>query len=138
MKRRTRPDPALPVGLERVQQRFERWRRTRKGHPRIPDSLWAVAVKAARRFGLHPTSRALRLDYMVLKRRVGADTTGSDRPAKVTAPSFVELLPVGKGPRPECVVELEDPSGVRMRIELNGIAPSDLATLTRSLRTSGS
>ena len=136
MKRRTRP--ALPAGLERARQRFERWRRTRKGHPRIPDALWAVAAKAARRFGLHPTSRALRLDYMVLKRRVGADTAGSGRSAKATAPSFVELLPVGKGPRPECVVELEDPSGARMRIELNGIAPSDLATLTRSLRTGGS
>ena len=136
MKRRTRP--ALPVGLERARQRFERWRRTREGHPRIPESLWAVAVKAARRFGVHPTSRALRLDYVVLKRRVGSDTAGPTSPRKAPAPSFVELLPVGKGPRPECVVELEDPTGARMRIELNGIAPSDLAALTRSLWAGGS
>ena len=136
MKRKTRP--ALPAGLERAQQQFERWRRTRKGHPRIPESLWAVAVKAVRRFGLHPTSRALRLDYMVLKRHVAADAAGPASPRKGASPSFVELLPVGKGPRPECVVELEDPSGARMRIELNGIAPSDLAVLTRSLRTGGS
>ena len=135
MKRRTRPE--FPAGLERARQRFERWRRTRKGHPRIPDSLWAVAVKAARRFGLHPTSRALRLDYMVLKRRLEGDSAGPASPRKAPAPSFVELLPVGKGPRPECVVELEDPSGARMRIEFNGIAPSDLAVLTRSLRAGG-
>ena len=135
MKRRTRP--ALPAGLERARQRFERWRRTRKGHSRIPEALWAVAVKSARRFGLHPTSRALRLDYMVLKRRVEGDSVGPAPSAKAASPSFVELLPAGKGPRPECVVELEDPSGARMRIELNGIAPSDLATLTRSLRTGG-
>ena len=136
MKRRTRP--ALPAGLERAHQRFERWRRTRKGHSRIPEALWAVAVKSARRFGLHPTSRALRLDYMVLKRRVEGDSAGPAPSAKAAAPSFVELLPVGKGPRPECVVELEDPSGARMRIELNGIALSDLAALTRSLRAGGS
>jgi len=128
---------ALPAGLELARQRFERWRRTREGHSRIPDSLWAVAVKAARRFGLYPTSRALRLDYMVLKRRVEADTAGLGPSARETAPSFVELLPVGKGPRPECVVELEDPSGARLRIELNGITPSDLAALTRSLRAGG-
>ena len=128
---------ALPAGLERARQRFERWRRTREGHSRIPDSLWAVAVKAARRFGLYPTSRALRLDYMVLKRRVESDTAGLGPSARETAPSFVELLPVGKGPRPECVVELEDPSGARLRIELNGITPSDLAALTRSLRAGG-
>jgi hypothetical protein len=80
----------------------------------------------------------LRLDYVVLKRRVGSDTADPASPRKAAAPSFVELLPVGKGPRPECVVELEDPSGARMRIELNGIALSDLAALTRSLRTGGS
>ena len=135
MKRKTRP--ALPAGLERARQRFERWRRTRKGHSRIPDSLWAVAVKGARRFGLHPASRALRLDYMVLKRRLEADAAGPALPRTGAPPNFVELLPVGKGARPECVVELEDPSGARIRIELNGIAPSDLAALTRSLRAGG-
>ena len=128
---------ALPVGLERARQRFERWRRTRKGHARIPESLWSVAVKAARRFGLHRTSRALRLEYRVLKRRVEVDAADPASSQKEAAPSFVELLAVGKGSRPECVVELEDPSGARMRIELNGIAPSDLAALTRSLRAGG-
>ena len=48
----------LPAGLEGVQRRFERWRRTRRGHARIPDSLWAAAVKAAGRHGLHRTVSA--------------------------------------------------------------------------------
>jgi hypothetical protein len=60
----------LPAGLEGVQRRFERWRRTRRGHARIPDELWAAAVKAAGRHGLHRTVRALRLDYYSLKERV--------------------------------------------------------------------
>jgi hypothetical protein len=131
MKRRT--SQALPAGLERCRQRFERWRRTREGHPRIPESLWTVAVKAAGRFGLHRTSRALRLDYMVLKRRAGGGMAqGSSREA--APPSFVELLAGGSANATECVLELEDPSGARVRIELKGIAPPDLVALTRSLR----
>jgi hypothetical protein len=60
----------LPAGLEGVQRRFERWRRTRRGHSRIPDALWAAAVKAAGVHGLNRTVRALRLDYYSLKERV--------------------------------------------------------------------
>ena len=37
----------LPAGLEGVRRRFERWRRTRRGASRIPDPLWAAAVKVA-------------------------------------------------------------------------------------------
>jgi hypothetical protein len=51
----------LPAGLAGVQRRFERWRHTRRGHARIPDALWAAAVKATGRHGLHRTVRALRL-----------------------------------------------------------------------------
>ena len=135
MKRRTKP--AVPAGLERARQRFERWRRTRgQGRPRILEALWAVASRAARRFGLHQTCRVLRLDYVVLKRHVEADATQvSSR--KAASPSFVELVPAESGSRTECVVELEDPSGARMRIELKGIAPPDLVALTRSLRIGG-
>lgn len=135
MGRRTKQ--TLPAGLERARQRFERWRRTRKkGRPRIPESLWAVAAKAAGRFGLHPTSRALRLDYMVLKRHVEAGAAQASSQEKVTR-SFVELVPAGSGCGTECVLELEDPSGVRMRIEFKGVRPADLVALTRSLRVGG-
>jgi hypothetical protein len=68
MNARKRRD--VPAGLGGVQRRFERWRRTRRGHARIPNSLWSAAVKAAGRHGLHRTVRALRLDYYSLKERV--------------------------------------------------------------------
>ena len=78
--------PDLPAGLEGVQRRFERWRRTRRGHARIPDALWAAAVKAAGRHGLHRTVRALRLDYYSLKERVeGQVGIARDPAAKVGA-----------------------------------------------------
>lgn len=131
MRRKTRP--ALPAGLKRARQGFERWRRTREGRPRIPESLWTVAVKAAGQFGLQRTSQALRLDYVALKRHVESGTArGSSR--KEVAASFVELVTAGSTGGTECVLEVEDPSGTRIRIELKGIAPPDLVALTRSLR----
>lgn len=137
MKRKTE-QPGLPPGLEKARGRFERWRETRPGgRPRIPESLWSLATRAARQFGVHRTCRALRLDYVVLKRRVEAE--GAHDPARREArhdhpPGFVELVPAGPNSGTECVVEIEDPSGSRMRIELKGVAAADVVALTRSLR----
>ena len=81
MKRKTE-QPALPAGLERIRQRFERWRETREGRPRIPESLWSQAARAARQFGVHRTCRALRLDYLVLKRRVDVEADATHGPSR--------------------------------------------------------
>jgi len=126
----------LPAGLEAAQHHFGQWRTTREGSSRIPERLWTVAARAARRFGVHRTCRALRLDYAVLKRRVASDAAAIPSRAAVSA-SFVELVPAGNGPRAECVMELEEPSGARMRIEVKGFAPADLVALTRNLRGGG-
>lgn len=134
MKRRT--SRALPAGLERIQRRFERWRETRRGRSRIPESLWSLAAGAALEFGVSRTSRALRLNSAVLKGRTEARSSGG-APLPGFHSSFVELIPAGGGCRSECVVEIEEPTGLRMRIELKGVAASDVVTLTRSLRGIG-
>ncbi len=129
---------SVPAGLEAARGQFERWRATDEPRTRIPERLWAVAVTAAGRFGVHRTSRALRLDYAVLKKRYGEAAEGNGAPRCDTAhPNFVELVPGGVGSRVECVVEVEEPSGTRMRIEVKGVAPADLVALTRSLRAGG-
>ena len=135
MKRKTQR--VLPAGLESARRHFERWRGTHEGRSRIPEGLWTVAVRAAGQYGVHRTSRALRLDYAVLKKRHG-EAAEVDGAARGTAhPNFVELVPAGSGSRVECVVELEDPSGTRMRIEVKGVPAPDLVALTRSLRVGG-
>ena len=67
---RSRKSRAIPARLEAGRRRFEQWRRTRKGHARIPESLWTSAVKLADAYGLCRTAQTLRLDYNALKRRV--------------------------------------------------------------------
>jgi hypothetical protein len=116
-----------------------RWRQTRTGRSRIPADLWASAVKAAGRYGLNPTARALELDYKSLQRHV-AVACASDGPignaklGRETLATFVELAPpVGPASLPECVLELENAGGAKMRIHLKGVGVPDLAALSQSL-----
>ena len=64
----TRHTGNLPARLEGVRRRFERWRATRKGRSRIPDSLWASAALMANTYGISRTAQALRLNYYRLKK----------------------------------------------------------------------
>ena len=128
---RTRKTRDLPARLERVCRRFERWRRTRTGRSRIPDTLWSSAVKAAQQYGLHRTAQTLRLDYYALKKRVEAVTSRSVSEGKAVA-TFLEVAPSVSGSSRECILELEDPGGAKLRVHLKGVEAPDLAALSRS------
>ena len=168
----TRKTRDLPTELERIRRRFDRWRRTRKGRSRIPEPLWASAVKAAGQYGVNKTAQALRLDYYALKKRVEATQTRveavgsrrvsggkvgsrrvsggkvashsiSDRqavsaaePLTAIAPvkgrpavaTFVELASPAPASTRECILELEDPGGAKMRVHLKGVEAPDLGS----------
>ena len=128
---RTRGTRDLPARLEGTRQRFQRWRRTRKGRSHIPEPLWDSAVKVAGQYGLNRTAQTLRLDYYRLKKRVEAAGLGtlSDRGSAAT---FIELAPPASGSSRECILELEDPGGAKMRVHLKGVEAPDLAALSRS------
>lgn len=125
------PSRLVSTQIDRVQKRLERWRRTRKHRSRIPEGLWNAAVQLAGRYGVNKTARALRLDYYELKKRLDAGPGAAPVGKKLIA-SFVELVPAPPPLVPECLVELESPSGTKMRIHLKGMAAPDL-TLLRSL-----
>ena len=123
----------LPRRLEGIQRHIERWRQTCKVRSRIPDSLWAAAVRMARAYGVNRTARALRLDYYGLKKRVERQAVAAvhAREAKGSA-RFVELAPFSSAGCCECLLELENVGGAKMRIQLKGIAMPDLAALSQS------
>lgn len=127
----TRRRRNVPARLEGLSRRLDRWRRARKGRSRIPETLWASAVRAAGQYGIHPTARALRLDYCSLKKRVEAAACRRP-PEREGVAAFVELAPAPPaGPR-ECILEWEDPGGGKMRVHLKGIEAPDLAALSQS------
>jgi hypothetical protein len=115
----------LPARLEAARRRFERWRRTRRGNSRIPAPLWTSATALAEAYGLCRTARVLRLDYNALKKRINL-AQPKDASEPQTATAFVELVPPQGGCFPECLVELEDPRGAKMRIRLTGQPSSEL------------
>ncbi|MFQ5464075.1 MAG: hypothetical protein ACE5E5_15795 [Phycisphaerae bacterium] len=124
----------LPARLEGLRRRFERWRRTRKVRARIPEPLWASAVKLAGRYGIHRTAKVLRVDYYALKKRAEGTPAviASKTPAEVARARFLELPAapwVGSG---ECTLELEDAGGAKLRVHLKGFETPDLAALSRS------
>jgi hypothetical protein len=97
-------------------------------------------VKAAKRYGVAQTARALSVDYYTLKSRV------EDKPGKrveaasslaasggPVAATFLELPAAARTGMPECILELEDAEGCKMRLHLKGIEAPDLSALSRSL-----
>jgi len=121
---------ALPKRLKRGVERFERWRATRQKR-RIPEALWKVAAGLASEFGVHRTSRALRLNYEELKRRWSSSGEGKAKPsAEAEASSFVPLIAPGLVGG-EGAAEYKGVDGTWMRVEWKGASP-DLARLSES------
>ena len=118
--------------LEQLQRRFEEFRNLRPSRGRLPAGLWKEAAEAARRFGLNPTAQALRLDYNRLKKHMtAAPSPIKQRKQVAPAPTFVELI--GAVPRvtTDCRIEVESDRGAKLRLELKGLATSELASLIR-------
>lgn len=130
-----------PREIDRLRRRFEAWRRQRDRGRRIPQALWVAAVSLARRYGVSTISRAVRVDYYSLKKRLEAalKPSGSRAAAAATVATtavtggFVEIpVPVVAGASP-CVLELEDRHGGRLRLELRGLDAEALTALVRSV-----
>jgi hypothetical protein len=120
-------------GLSQLKRRFDQWRAGRKVGERIPVELWAGAVASAVEHGVYRVAAELHLDYAVLKRR--ALLAGGKAPSSELAPRFVELF-APAGPtrpavtsQPECVVELANARGAKLRVELNGNGLAGLSSL---------
>jgi hypothetical protein len=117
----------LPKDLLRGRSRFQAWRERRKAGGRIPQSLWALAVRLVSRHGVSRTAAALGIDYYTLKKRakMAASEPQSGSPAFVELPSPVV---VGK----QCLFELDNGAGATMRVQLVGYDAADVDALSRS------
>lgn len=83
---------AIRDSVQQLGQQFEQFRSTRSGRGKLPESLWQSAAEQARQHGVNVVAQALRLDYNVLKRRVGSV---EQRQKRASMPAFVEPDRVG-------------------------------------------
>ena len=123
---RTHQRGEFPKDLAQARSRFEAWRQGRQEGRRIPQPLWALAVRLVRQHGLSRTATALGLDYYSLKNRVEA--TAQEPPSP--SPAFVELpapLVVSK----QALFELDNGAGASMRVQLLGYDAADVEALAR-------
>ena len=122
--------------LTQLKERFATWRAVRKLGMRIPPELWAAAVEMVAVHGACRVARELKLDYDMLRQRVAL--AGGKLTTTELAPRFVELFAAaGAMPapsaQPECVVELANARGARMRVELSGQGLVGLSALCSAL-----
>jgi hypothetical protein len=120
---------SLPADLERARSRFQAWRVRRKLGTRIPQSLWAVAVRLAKTHGVCRAATTLGLDYYSLKKRT--ESPGSPRLSD--GPAFVECTAPVMAFK-QCQVELDNGAGATIRVQLVGYDAADLEALARGFR----
>ena len=120
-------DPARPVQiatLEEAQAQFRVWRSNPRRGRRIPDQLWAAAVRLCGEHSVCKVSRTLGLDYKALQLRC----CNSEPPQPPHA--FVEL-PALWNPG-EVLVECNDGHRRQLRIHCKGPLDPRLVDVVRA------
>lgn len=129
------------IGLETLSQKIEQWRSQKPRTRAMPEELWEQACEAARSFGVGRISKALRLGYATLRRRISAEGARGkpgrrDRLAPVANGEFVELSGFpsvrAMGSGDGAVVEVATPDGTRLTIRL--MEPTNVVALVNALR----
>ncbi len=121
--------------VEELRKRFEDFRGQHEKRTRLPEELWRAAAEIAERRGMNLVCRCLRLDANSLKKWMGKGVKEPRRRQAIkkhqrTAPpaAFVELLTAATAAA-SCVIEVESQHGRKLRLELKGVATSEIAEL---------
>lgn len=129
--------PALPSPLESVKYQFEKWRGSRRS-PRepIPERLWTAAINLCNQYSINQVSKALHLSYTSLKAKIPGLKPVSKK-KKSSPPFFVELDCPGRVPSSECIIEMENAYGSKMKMSFKGRADLDLLELGKAFWSKG-
>jgi hypothetical protein len=119
-----------PCSLSEVKEQFKIWRRTRKSPRPIPENLWAAAVSLTTQHSISQISKELVLDYSALKKRVSIKK--KDSAAKMSPPDFIEVNLEPPASVSECIVEMQDILGAKMRMHFRGKPDVDLLELAKA------
>ena len=120
--------PVQAASLAAVKLQFKTWRDTRKQKSRIPDELWIAAVSLSNRYSVHHISKTLHVNHTTLRDRVSACKTSRSKEAHSC---FIEL-PLPQSPVSECLIEMENRSGEKMRMHFSGRVGLDLWALSQN------
>ena len=123
--------------LSEVKKKFELWRKTRENRKPIPRELWDTAANLSETHSINQISKALHLNYTALKNRVNKKEANQTCIQKVQASSFVELNFEQSPLASECIVEMQDCSGAKMRMCFKGKTDFDFLELGKAFWRKG-
>ena len=102
---------------------FNQWRSTRKKRDRIPEGLWEAAADLSPSYSTCQISKALRLDFKELKRRI------RDRSSTKAPSGFVELKVERLFSTGQLVMEVRSPAGFELKIQTDAALPPQCTQL---------
>jgi hypothetical protein len=128
---------APDLTLEQLSERIETWRQKRKKRRPMPEHLWQAAASLSKKLSIQQVSKALRLNYGALKKRVHPDE--KDFCVSEQAPAtFIELgLAQQPVPISECIVEMQDSCGAKMKMHFRGKTDLDILELGKAFWRKG-
>jgi hypothetical protein len=116
--------------ISQVKDQFKIWRRTRKRPRPIPEKLWAAAVSLTANHSISQISKELVVDYTALKKR--AAIKNKDSAASMSPADFIEVNLEPPAAVSECMVEMQDILGAKMRMHFRGKTDFDLLELAKA------
>ena len=123
--------PALQPTLEEVSAQLENWRKNKKSiREPIPQKLWQQAVELSKKHSVSIISNALRLSYTDLKERVYGPSISKPAINKKD-PDFIEIKCEQPFTEAESTVEIENKSGLKMKVCFKGKPDFDLLSLAK-------
>ncbi len=118
--------PVPTITLATVKQQFKKWRDSRQHRSRIPDELWEAAASLSGQYSTHYISKSLRVNHSALRDRIAARSLSENKEIQTC---FFELPPPQSPPTSECLVEMENSHGDKMRMHFTGEISLDFLTL---------
>ena len=116
--------------ISQVKEQFKIWRRTRKSPRPIPEKLWAAAVSLTANHSISKISKELVVDYSAFKKRVFIKK--KDSAASMNPTGFIEVNLEPPAAVSECIVEMQDILGSKMRMHFRGKTDFDFFELAKA------
>ena len=120
------------AALENVCHLFVDWRRAKTGRQRIPEKLWQAAADLFHplKMTINRIARALRLSHSALKAKIyDMPLAAADPPNEDASSLFIEVA--ARQSYSDCVIEMENQTGITMRMCLRGRADPAVLALGR-------
>ena len=128
MPQKSQPMPSQ--SLSEVKEQFKTWRKTRKSLRPIPAQLWAAAVNLTAKHSISQIAKELVLDYSTLKKRAAVQKNAGA--ALMSPTDFIEVNLQPPASISECIVEMQDIAGAKMRMHFRGKTDFDLLELAKA------